>query len=45
MAGMNAPACFLAELTPLTADLVFAGLSVVFFALAIAYAWFCEKVR
>jgi len=26
-------------------DFLFAGLSVAFFALAVAYAWFCEKVR
>jgi hypothetical protein len=35
----------LAELSPLASDLVFVGISVAFFALAMAYAWFCKKVR
>jgi hypothetical protein len=26
-------------------DLIFIGISVAFFALAVAYAYFCEKVR
>jgi hypothetical protein len=26
-------------------DLIFIGISVAFFALSVAYAWFCEKVR
>ena len=26
-------------------DLIFIGITLAFFALAIAYAWFCEKVR
>jgi hypothetical protein len=42
---MNAPAWILAELSPLASDLVFVGLTLAFFALAVAYAWFCEKVR
>jgi hypothetical protein len=45
MAGMNSPALLLAALTPLASDLVFVGISVAFFALAAAYAWFCRKVR
>ena len=45
MAGMNSPALLLAALTPLASDLVFAGISVAFFGIAIAYAWFCRKVR
>jgi len=28
-----------------SSDLVFIGISVAFFALAVAYAYFCEKVR
>ncbi len=35
----------LAALTPLVSDLVFTGLTLAFFAIAIAYAWFCERVR
>jgi hypothetical protein len=35
----------LAALTPLASDLVYAGISVAFFVLAAAYAWFCQKVR
>ncbi len=42
---MNLPAWPLAELTPVVGDVVFAGIAVAFFALAIAYAWFCKKVR
>jgi len=42
---MNAPAWILAELSPRVADLVYVVLTVAFFGLAIAYAWFCEKVR
>lgn len=42
---MNSPALLLAELTPLASDLVFVGISVAFFAIAAAYAWFCRKVR
>jgi hypothetical protein len=45
MAGMNSPTWFLTALSPLLSDLVFTGVSVAFFALAIAYAWFCEQVR
>jgi hypothetical protein len=26
-------------------DLIFIGVTLAFFALAIAYAWFCKKVR
>jgi hypothetical protein len=29
----------------MNSDLVFVALSLAFFALAAAYAWFCEKVR
>ena len=42
---MNAPVWILAALSPRVADLVYVGLTVAFFGLAIAYAWFCEKVR
>jgi hypothetical protein len=42
---MNSPALPLAELAPAVGDLLFAGISVAFFALAVAYAWFCKKVR
>jgi hypothetical protein len=42
---MISPALLLAELSPAAGDLVFVGISVAFFALAIAYAWFCKKVR
>jgi hypothetical protein len=42
---MNPPVLLLADMAPVVGDLVFAGVSVVFFALAIAYAWFCKKVR
>ncbi|HUL54018.1 MAG TPA: hypothetical protein VLT83_11475 [Opitutaceae bacterium] len=42
---MNAIALLLAELTPPAADLVFVGVTVAFFAGAIAFARFCEKVR
>jgi hypothetical protein len=42
---MNSPALLLAELSPLASDLVFVGISVAFFALATACAWFCKKVR
>jgi hypothetical protein len=42
---MNSPALLLAELSPLASDLVFVGISVAFFALAMAYVWFCKKVR
>ena len=42
---MNTAALPLAELTAAVGDLVFVGISVAFFALAIAYAWFCKKVR
>ena len=45
MAGMNSPALPLAALTPIWSDLVFVGISVAFFGIAIAYAWFCQKVR
>jgi hypothetical protein len=41
---MNSHA-LLAELSPVVSDLVFGGISVAFFALAVAYAWFCKKVR
>lgn len=30
---------------PLMSDVLFVGLAVAFFALAVAFAWFCEKVR
>jgi hypothetical protein len=42
---MNSAALPLAVLTPLAADVIFIGLCVAFFAVAVAYAWFCEKVR
>jgi hypothetical protein len=42
---MNQHAFLLADMAPVVGDLVFAGVSVAFFALAIAYAWFCKKVR
>jgi hypothetical protein len=42
---MNSPILLLAELSPAAGDLVFAGVSVAFFALAMAYVWFCKKVR
>jgi hypothetical protein len=42
---MNSPAFLLADLTPAVGDLVFVGVSVVFFAVAIAFSWFCKKVR
>lgn len=42
---MNSTAFPLAELAPATGDLIFAGAAVAFFALAIAFAWFCKKVR
>jgi hypothetical protein len=45
MAGMNSSALPLVVLMPLFTDLVFVGISVAFFALAAAYAWFCRKVR
>jgi hypothetical protein len=45
MAGMNSPALPLAALTPLVTDLIFVGVSVAFFGIATAYAWFCRKVR
>ena len=44
MAGMNSPVLPVA-LTPLVADLVYVGISVAFFALAAAYAWFCSLPR
>ena len=44
MGAMNSPVLPIA-LTALAADLVFVGISVAFFALAAAYAWFCRKVR
>jgi uncharacterized membrane protein len=42
---MNSSAFSLAELTPVVGDFVFVGVTLAFFALAIAYAWFCKKVR
>ncbi len=42
---MNAPVMALAELSPAISDLIYAGLSVAFFVLALAYTRFCEKVR
>jgi hypothetical protein len=42
---MNSSTLLLAELPPAAGDLVFVGVSMAFFALAIAYAWFCKKVR
>ena len=44
MAGMNSPVLPVA-LPPLVADLVYVGITVAFFALAAAFAWFCRKVR
>jgi hypothetical protein len=35
----------LAALPPLVSDLVFFGLTLAFFAVALAFAWFCEQVR
>jgi hypothetical protein len=43
--GMNSPALLLADMAPVVGDVVFAGVSVAFFALAIVFAWFCKKVR
>ena len=42
---MNAPAWILAELSPPASDVIFVGLTLAFFAFAVAYAWFCENVR
>ena len=42
---MNSAPLPLAELTPLVGDFVFVGVTLAFFALAIAYASFCKKVR
>ena len=42
---MNASALLLAELVSPAADLVFLGVTVAFFAGAIAFARFCQKVR
>jgi hypothetical protein len=42
---MYSPTLLLAALSPLASDLVFVGISVAFFAIAAAYAWFCGKVR
>ncbi len=42
---MKSSVCLLAELTPAVGDIVFSGVAVAFFALARAFAWFCEKVR
>ena len=36
---------YFATLAPLVSDLMFTGLTLAFFAVAIAYAWFCERVR
>lgn len=42
---MTSTAFPLAELAPVVSDAVFVAVSVAFFALAAAYAWFCKKVR
>ena len=42
---MNSPALLLTGTTPVIDDLTFIGVAVTFFALAVAYAWFCKKVR
>jgi len=42
---MNPAPLPLADLPPVTGDAVFVGVAVAFFALAIAFAWFCKKVR
>ena len=42
---MHSNSSLLAALTPVIGDVVFAAVSVAFFALAIGYAWFCKKVR
>ncbi len=42
---MNSSALMLAGLAPVAFDLVYTGISVAFFALAVAFAWFCKKVR
>ncbi len=44
MAAMNALFQPLAA-TVAAADMAFVALSVAFFAAAVAFAWFCEKVR
>ncbi len=36
---------YLAELAPAVSDVVYAGAAVAFFAVAIAFARFCEKIR
>lgn len=45
MGGMNSLAQPLATLTVTGADAAFVALTAAFFALAIAFARFCEKVR
>jgi hypothetical protein len=42
---MNSPALLLAELSPAMGDVIFTAVSVAFFALAAADAWFCQKIR
>jgi hypothetical protein len=42
---MNPTATLLAALPPIASDVAFVALTAAFFALAVAYAWFCEKVR
>ena len=42
---MNSHAFLLAGLAPATGDLVYVGISVAFFAIALAFVWFCRKVR
>jgi hypothetical protein len=45
MAAMNSPVFLPVALPPLVTDLVFVAISVAFFALAAAFAWFCRRVR
>jgi hypothetical protein len=42
---MNFPALPLAAFSAAAPDAAFVGATVGFFALAVAFAWFCEKVR
>ena len=42
---MNATATFLAALPALAPDVAFVAATAAFFAVAVAYAWFCEKLR
>jgi len=45
MSGMHATVTFLAALPALAPDLAFVALAAGFFAGAIAFAWFCDKLR